>query len=667
MIKLVSQLHSSEGHLQTRWINALIGRLFLALYKTHEVENFVRAKISKKISRAKKPAFLSDIVIQNISLGEEAPYITNPRLKEFNIDGDCCVEADLSYRGNFRIEVTTIARIDLGTRFKAREVNLVLAIVLKKLEGRGLMRFKAPPSNRIWISFETMPKIEMSIEPIVSSRQITYSLILRQIENRIKEVIAETICLPHWDDIPFVDTLSKPYRGGIWADNPSKDASQGPETGATLSEDESTEFDADTGASTPSHGDQEKSISTPELSSSLPSSLFSRTKGKSTISLQEKADSGISSGVESRAPSADKPKVIRSGSFSASAIPIVSTDTTTVDAVKTPSKKLDQKDAASAMVAISARSQPTSPSASPVGSPIKSSILTEMSGSFSPATPSESEASLADDSTLQSATSKTAHDVYPLSPASMSGSSIKSALSFGLDSKRAGLGQSRGSPINIGEKRSSLAAIGSATAAAKKWGWNVLKNHGDQGNSGLDASGENGERVGTPSNPIGRGHPLPPPGMPLPLPQKNNSKSSPIPVPKRKTPPPQMLPQKTEQSQDQDHRDIQSLPLPKRRTPLSTSSESVDDGILVVAAPPESEPASPTTVSPMADARNEYVHSLELDEDIINADTDSTPASTLPDEDNNLIRERGNDMETTETTGIPEEVPSKAVDSSGGS
>src|SRR5437762_12759712 len=59
IIKLVSRLHSSEGHLQTRWINALIGRLFLALYKTHEVENFVRAKISKKMSRVKKPAFLS--------------------------------------------------------------------------------------------------------------------------------------------------------------------------------------------------------------------------------------------------------------------------------------------------------------------------------------------------------------------------------------------------------------------------------------------------------------------------------------------------------------------------------------------------------------------------------------------------------------------------------
>jgi len=33
IITLVQRLHSSEEHLQTRWINAAIGRVFLALYK----------------------------------------------------------------------------------------------------------------------------------------------------------------------------------------------------------------------------------------------------------------------------------------------------------------------------------------------------------------------------------------------------------------------------------------------------------------------------------------------------------------------------------------------------------------------------------------------------------------------------------------------------------
>lgn len=45
IITLVQRLHSSEEHLQTRWINAIVGRVFLGLYKTPEIENFVRAKM----------------------------------------------------------------------------------------------------------------------------------------------------------------------------------------------------------------------------------------------------------------------------------------------------------------------------------------------------------------------------------------------------------------------------------------------------------------------------------------------------------------------------------------------------------------------------------------------------------------------------------------------
>ncbi|TKA69982.1 hypothetical protein B0A49_07592, partial [Cryomyces minteri] len=193
--------------------------MFLALYKTSEVEEYIRTKITKKIARVSKPAFLTSIKIQNVNLGDSAPLITNPKLKELTVDGALTVEADIRYDGNFRLEIAAVARIDLGSRFKAREVNLVLAGIFKKLEGHVLLRAKPPPSNRLWISFETMPNMEMSIEPIVSSRQITYGIILRAIESRIREVIGETVVLPNWDDIPFLDTTSQRFRGGIWEED----------------------------------------------------------------------------------------------------------------------------------------------------------------------------------------------------------------------------------------------------------------------------------------------------------------------------------------------------------------------------------------------------------------------------------------------------------------
>ncbi|KKY28961.1 putative uncharacterized ph domain-containing protein [Diplodia seriata] len=218
VVKLVQQLHASEENLQTRWINALAGRVFLALYKTPNVEEFIRTKITKKISRVAKPAFIQSITIQRIVMGDSAPMITNPKLRELTLDGDLTAEADIKYNGNFRLEIAAVARIDLGSRFKARYVNMVLAGILKKLEGHVLVRVKPPPSNRLWITFEHPPKMEMTIEPIVSSRQITYGMILRAIENRIREVVVETLVLPNWDDMPFFDTIAQPLRGGIWED-----------------------------------------------------------------------------------------------------------------------------------------------------------------------------------------------------------------------------------------------------------------------------------------------------------------------------------------------------------------------------------------------------------------------------------------------------------------
>ncbi|KAF3047793.1 hypothetical protein E8E11_001480 [Didymella keratinophila] len=216
LVKLVQQLHANEENLHTRWINALIGRVFLALYKTPEIKNFIATKITKKIARVPKPALISSVQLRKIDMGTLPPFVTNPKLKELTVDGDLVVEADVSYKGNFRIEIEATARIDLGQRFKAREVTLVLGCYLKRLDGHLLLRIKPPPSNRLWMTFETPPRMELSVEPIVSTRQITYGPILRAIESRIKEVLNETLVLPNWDDMPFMDTIAQTIRGGIW-------------------------------------------------------------------------------------------------------------------------------------------------------------------------------------------------------------------------------------------------------------------------------------------------------------------------------------------------------------------------------------------------------------------------------------------------------------------
>jgi hypothetical protein len=564
LVKLVQQLHASEENLQTRWINALLGRLFLAMYKTSEIEDFIRMKITKKIARVPKPAFISHIKLHKVDMGDLPPFITNPKLKELTVDGDLTVEADVKYKGSFRLEIAAVARIELGSRFKAREVNLVLAGILKKLEGHILIRIKPPPSNRLWMSFESVPKMDMSIEPIVSSRQITYGVILRAIESRIRETIAETLVLPNWDDIPFHDTMLQRFRGGIWADDQKLRPFGDHQTEAArhgLADEIDKDSDSEeSGLPTPTLTSKDKTMSMPSLTDTPPTTLISRKGAKSTISLDD--GPGVASGVEARQTM--HPKAIRSGSFASASSPVVNLDPSTVEALRGQSRQGGQ-DAASAMKIISSRSQPTSPVESPVGSPSQPSLI-QQSPKKNSVSSVLSAHSYVDESHL-------APDFDPSADhASMKRSSTGSLTNASDDTFSNGMRttmrhshthSSIKSNLSAAEKRQALnQTINSATAAAKKW----FANRQQGGSSSTDSSGHsqshhrsspssssvsqetladtssiassaqmshenNHQRTielpgvhGSSSHPIGRGQPLPPPGTPLPFPpDKRNS------------------------------------------------------------------------------------------------------------------------------------------------
>jgi len=222
-IKLQSTLHSTSLTPETRAFNALVSRIFLAIHRTSSLENLIRNKIEKKIARVQKPSFLTSLAVQSIDLGDAAPIFSNPRLKDLHISGDLTLAFDLRYNGGVRVGIAAVAKLDLGQRFKARSVDLVLATSLQRMTGHMLVRVKPPPSNRIWFCFDGMPEMDIKVEPIVSTRQITYTFILRQIEERIRSVVAETLVKPHWDDAPFFDTRNQRVRGGIWSDEGAED------------------------------------------------------------------------------------------------------------------------------------------------------------------------------------------------------------------------------------------------------------------------------------------------------------------------------------------------------------------------------------------------------------------------------------------------------------
>ncbi|EAW09206.1 uncharacterized protein ACLA_034090 [Aspergillus clavatus NRRL 1] len=613
IVTLVQRLHSSEEQLQTRWINAVLGRVFLAMYKTPEMEEFIRQKITKKISRVNKPNFISKIGLQRIDMGEGAPFITNPRLKDLTVDGNCCIETDIQYAGNFRLEISATVRIDLGPRFKAREVDIVLAVVLKKLEGHMLIRFKPPPSNRAWISFETMPNIVMDIEPIVSSKQITYGIILRTIESRIREVVAESVVQPFWDDIPFLDTASQAFRGGIWqreiprpgskAEIPDESVSH-PQTPTTRDPLDALKTKDD------------RALSMPVLLESTSGTLRSRKSSKSITVDSEKS---LSSALD-RTGEPSLPRAIRSQTFSNAADPVVTADNIKIEAITTDIKGEEKSSAASAMIEISNRSPSGSPNKTPNGSPPTGSNISPEKLAFSrgssfteslegvsefinqsPARPTS--AHLASDSSLNLRSVGGSSSTSINSERSRRRSTLET-----LETLTKPVASSNGSE----EKPKSSLSLGTATAVAKKWSWSVF------GKGDSHAGHESSRPAGTPNEPIGRGHPLPPPGTPLPRPEKFGIKNNPL--PRRKPVPPQL----PERPKKENKRPVSKAPLPKRKAlGKKEGDESSPDEILVVEAPYDSTPNSPAPDS---------ASDIESMRPAVTQNTSQTPPGSAPTE-----------------------------------
>lgn len=596
MVTLVQKLHSSEEHLQTRWLNAMMGRWFLAMYKTPQLEDLIRNKLTKKITRVKKPNFITKLALQKIDLGDGAPFITNPRLKDLTVGGDCTVEADVKYTGNFRIEVAATARIDLGTRFKARDIDLVLAVTVNKLEGHALVRFKPPPSNRIWFTFEKMPTLEMTVKPIVSTRQITLTVVLKAIESRIREVLAESIVLPFWDDVPFADSTEESCRGGIWkkATAPSK---------STEIHDEDPEDEAETG---PSSGTQtpaeitkisdERVFSTPVLSTTR-DSMKPRPGKHSVASMSESSGDGVSTSVE-RSSQVDGPRSLRSSSFATTAAALVTASH--ADAKRDSNGTMQNSDVAAMLKDLTSRSITASPAESPIGSlqnePTLASAMGHRSSSNVSLTSTESPSTPLGNHSKQPSTSSSilrppSQGSIPATPTSDSFESERDLQAAGP--KRAHTFASTARSLTGGDRKQAIAQISAAAGAAQQWGWGVLNKRRQQ-----KEGASNGSPELRPDVPMGRGHPLPPPGMPLPPPARSSTKVSLGGlVPKRKPLPPPLLPKRNQvdgPAETEASEPSPRPPLPERRQRKSLQNGGDAPVEEVVQAPVESAPNSPS-------------------------------------------------------------------------
>ncbi|KAK5740107.1 hypothetical protein LTR17_004819 [Elasticomyces elasticus] len=506
LIKLQSTLHSSSLTPETRAINALIGRIFLAFHRTSFLEHEIRSRIEKKIARVQKPAFIASLEVVTIDLGSNSPVLSQPRLKDINVSGDMTIAFDFRYAGGVRVGIAAVAKIDLGARFKPRSIDLVLSTAIQRVSGRILVRIKPPPSNRIWFCFESAPELDVKVEPVVSSRQITYAFILRAIEDRIRAVVAETLVKPNWDDIAISDTRSQRIRGGLWVDEGAPDDEVEVEEGVRQILFEASEKSRSTPALNAAMDAMEASA---DYATSTAKDQANPLKRRSVASLPLKHAATMPRPEMAPPPLSHKP--LRSPSFTS---PPPSTPITAVDGVSGVPVRADD-------ASLQPKKWRTKASTQAPHRKEAVQAVREMHDRAVPATlHSDSTTSLnaADNHDTDADASGT--ESRRLSDASSERITCDSSSRTNTMHSQASTSSSTSSRQTPNQRKNLLAATAAATTAARNWGWNAIANRtAGRGGEPRQQSFRPPGNPPPPTQPMGRGQPLPPPGTPLPRPE----------------------------------------------------------------------------------------------------------------------------------------------------
>lgn len=202
--KLITVLHSNAHHFETQWFNAMLGRLFCAVYQNDTIQQFLYNKLVAKLDKVnqRRPPFLGAIQVRSVDPGHQPPYLTHPRLLSLESSGELVAEAHLEYAGGIQFEIETQLLLTGSRKWRVR-----LPITLNHLEGMLMFHIKPPPTNRRWYAFQTRPSMSWHVDH-------PWDTIARTIRSKMQELVIANLVLPNMDDITFYRTPNG--NGGIF-------------------------------------------------------------------------------------------------------------------------------------------------------------------------------------------------------------------------------------------------------------------------------------------------------------------------------------------------------------------------------------------------------------------------------------------------------------------
>ncbi|XP_053550376.1 testis-expressed protein 2-like [Bombina bombina] len=89
---------------------------------------------------------------------------------------------------------------------KIEEVSntpLLLTVEVQELEGTLVVNIPPPPTDSIWYSFRTPPRLEMKVRPKLGEREVTFIHVTEWIEKKLQDEFQKVLVMPNMDDLYF--------------------------------------------------------------------------------------------------------------------------------------------------------------------------------------------------------------------------------------------------------------------------------------------------------------------------------------------------------------------------------------------------------------------------------------------------------------------------------
>lgn len=176
-------------------ISALVGRVLFNVHKADEVKALIRERFDRKVAALPKPAMLGPLVLEELSLGQGIPVLSNGKLHSLNHNHELAGSIDLLYPGGLTLRISTSISVTAGI-----VIPVTVDVVVKRLAGRLMLKIKGPPSDRLWFGFYRLPDYDIHVLPAVSSRALSWNFVQTIISKQIDDAMREFVVLPNMDD-----------------------------------------------------------------------------------------------------------------------------------------------------------------------------------------------------------------------------------------------------------------------------------------------------------------------------------------------------------------------------------------------------------------------------------------------------------------------------------